>query len=41
MHAFTARLGAPYLPAQVLTTLVVMAWSFVAHKVWTFGTGRR
>ena len=39
MHAFTARLGAPYLPAQVLTTLVVMAWSFVAHKLWTFRAG--
>ena len=36
MHALTGILAAPYLPAQVLTTLVVMAWSFVAHKLWTF-----
>ena len=26
----------PYLPAQVLTTGLVMLWSFSAHKWWTF-----
>lgn len=36
MHAFTIWLGAPYLPAQIVTTGVVMLWSFVAHKIWTF-----
>ncbi len=29
--------GWPYLPAQVLTTGVVLFWSFLAHKFWTFG----
>ncbi len=37
MHAFTARLGIPYLPAQVVTTGIVLFWSFIAHKLWTFG----
>jgi putative flippase GtrA len=36
MHVFTGRLGAPYLPAQVVTTAIVLVWSFVAHKLWTF-----
>jgi putative flippase GtrA len=31
------HLGLQYLLAQVATTLVVMAWSFVAHRLWTFG----
>lgn len=36
MHAFTVWLGAPYLPAQLVTTGIVMLWSFLAHKAWTF-----
>ena len=36
MHAFTEWLGAPYLPAQLVTTGIVMLWSFLAHKAWTF-----
>ncbi len=28
--------GAPYLPAQVATTGIVLVWSFLAHKIWTF-----
>lgn len=35
-HALTVWLGGPYLPAQVITTGVVMLWSFMAHKTWTF-----
>jgi putative flippase GtrA len=37
MHLFVERFGAPYLPAQVVTTGLVMFWSFAAHKFWTFG----
>lgn len=37
MHLLVDRLGAPYLAAQVATTLIVMVWSFLAHKFWTFG----
>ena len=37
MHAFTAWLGIPYLAAQVVTTGIVLFWSFIAHKLWTFG----
>ncbi len=29
-------LGLPYLPAQVLTTGVVLLWSFGANRFWTF-----
>lgn len=36
MYAFTAWLGAPYIPAQLVTTGIVMLWSFIAHKAWTF-----
>ena len=39
MAGFTARLGWPYLPSQILTTGLVMFWSFAAHRLWTFGTG--
>jgi len=36
MHLFVDRLAWPYLPAQALTTLLIMVWSFGAHKFWTF-----
>ncbi|MCB8821522.1 GtrA family protein [Microvirga rosea] len=36
MHLFTVWLGAPYFAAQLVTTGIVMLWSFVAHKAWTF-----
>ncbi len=36
MQAFTAWLGAPYIPAQLVTTGVVLFWSFAAHRAWTF-----
>jgi putative flippase GtrA len=29
----------PYLPAQVVTTGIVMLWNFAAHKMWTFRSG--
>ena len=37
MHVFVERLGAPYLPAQMVTTGLVVFWSFVANRLWTFG----
>jgi putative flippase GtrA len=37
MHIFVDRLAAPYIPAQVVTTGIVMFWSFAANKLWTFG----
>ena len=36
MQALTGWLGAPYLPAQLVTTGIVLFWSFLAHRVWTF-----
>ena len=36
MHVFTGWLAAPYLPAQLVTTGIVLFWSFVANSVWTF-----
>ncbi|WP_112662656.1 GtrA family protein [Microvirga flavescens] len=36
MHLFTVVLAAPYLPAQIVTTGIVMLWSFLAHRMWTF-----
>lgn len=37
MSVLTGRFGLPYLPAQLLTTGVVLFWSFSAHRLWTFG----
>jgi putative flippase GtrA len=39
MHILVDRSAAPYLPAQVLTTGIVMFWNFLANKIWTFGGG--
>ena len=36
MALFVRGLALPYLPAQVVTTGLVLVWSFVAHKLWTF-----
>jgi putative flippase GtrA len=37
MSLFVNRLGLPYLPMQVVTTVLVMAISFTGHKFWSFG----
>jgi putative flippase GtrA len=37
MSLFVDRLGAPYLPAQMVTTVLVMFVSFGLNRVWTFG----
>jgi putative flippase GtrA len=37
MHVFTEPLGVPYLPAQLVTTGIVLVWSFLANRIWTFG----
>jgi putative flippase GtrA len=39
MAVLNGRLGLQYLLAQIVTTGVVMAWSFLAHRFWTFGRG--
>jgi putative flippase GtrA len=36
MHLFVARAGLPYLPMQVVTTLIVMVFSFLGHKFFSF-----
>lgn len=36
MHVFVTWAGAPYLPAQVVTTGIVLVWSFLANRIWTF-----
>lgn len=36
MFVLVEWVGGPYLAAQVMTTGVVMLWSFAAHKAWTF-----
>jgi len=36
MSLFVKVAGAPYLPAQVVTTGIVMLWTFLAHRMWTF-----
>lgn len=37
MHFFVEHFELPYFPSQVVTTGIVMFWSFAAHKFWTFG----
>lgn len=36
MARLTRDLALPYLPAQLATTALVVTWSFLAHKLWTF-----
>lgn len=37
MRLFVDICGAPYLPAQVATTVLVMFMTFAINKAWTFG----
>ncbi|MCX8256295.1 MAG: GtrA family protein [Beijerinckiaceae bacterium] len=36
MRLFVEIRHAPYLPAQMVTTGLVMAWTFAANRFWTF-----
>lgn len=36
MRLFVERWHAPYLPAQAVTTGLVMIWTFAANRLWTF-----
>ncbi len=36
MRLFVERLGAPYLPAQLLTTILIMFVTFAINRLWTF-----
>jgi putative flippase GtrA len=36
MSLFVNVAGASYLPAQVATTGIVMIWTYLAHRIWTF-----
>ena len=36
MRLFVDRLSAPYLPAQLLTTILIMFVSFAINRLWTF-----
>lgn len=40
MYAMTHWFKLYYLIAQVMTTGLVLCWSFVAHRVWTFAEKR-
>jgi putative flippase GtrA len=37
MALLHTRLGWHYLVAQIITTGLVLIWSFFAHKFWSFG----
>jgi putative flippase GtrA len=36
MHLFVTRAGLPYLPMQFVTTGIVMVFSFLGHKFFSF-----
>jgi putative flippase GtrA len=36
MHLFVELWRLPYLPAQFATTGLVVLWSFIANRLWTF-----
>jgi putative flippase GtrA len=36
MHLFVVSWGAPYMPAQIVTTGLVMFWNFGGNRLWTF-----
>lgn len=37
MSLFVNRFGAPYLPAQIVTTVLIMFVTFFVNRLWTFG----
>lgn len=37
MHAFTTWWGIHYIVAQLVTTGIVLVWTFFANRFWTFG----
>lgn len=37
MSLFVTRWALPYVPAQIVTTGLVLLWSFFAHKYFSFG----
>ena len=37
MSLLVDKMALPYFPAQIGTTLLVLFWSFLAHKFWSFG----
>ena len=37
MHMLAGRAGLHYLLSQIMTTGIVLFWSFLAHRYWTFG----
>ena len=39
MSLFVDRWGAPYLPAQAVTTVLSMFVTFGLNRAWTFGAG--
>ena len=39
MGLFVDRWSRPYLLAQVVTTGIVMFWTFAANRMWTFAEG--
>jgi putative flippase GtrA len=41
MRVFVERLGAPYPLAQVVTTGIVLFWSYIANRLWTFSAAAR
>lgn len=36
MYIFVALLGLWYILAKILTALLILAWSFLSNKYWTF-----
>ncbi|MEH3148468.1 MAG: GtrA family protein [Methylobacterium frigidaeris] len=40
MRGFTRGLGIAYLPAQMLTTGLVVFWNFSGNRLWTFAGPR-
>lgn len=40
MTLFVERWTIPYLFAQLITTAIVLVWSFFAHKIFSFGEKR-
>lgn len=36
MHGLTERLGMHYLLAQLVTTGIVLIWTFLGNRFWTF-----
>lgn len=41
MWSFVDKIGVQYIPAQVISTALILGFNYLANAIWTFGRQRR